>query len=71
MLEKDKKEIIDNLLKIARQMSSIERQLLSFALEGLNESFNEWHRLSNEDKKITRESFMGIIALADQGKKLL
>ena len=71
MLEKDKKEIIDNLLKIARQMSSIERQLLSFALQGLNESFNEWHELSNEDKKITRESFMGIIALAKEGKKLL
>ena len=52
-------------------MSSIERQLLSFALQGLNESFNEWHRLSNEDKKITRESFKGIIALAKEGKKLL
>ena len=70
MLEKDKEQIIQNLLKVARYMSSIERQLLSFAVQGLNESFNEWDKLSNKDKKITRESFIGIIALSHEGKKL-
>tara|TARA_B100001564_G_C20437203_1_gene577351 strand:- start:129 stop:338 length:210 start_codon:yes stop_codon:yes gene_type:complete len=67
---KDKNSIINNILKVARQMSSFEQKLMLLSLEGLNDSFNEWESLSSSEKRNIKEAFINVILLAEEGKKI-
>lgn len=67
---KDKNSIINNILKVVRQMSSFEQKLMLLSLEGLNDLFNEWESLSSSEKRNIKEAFINVILLAEEGKKI-
>lgn len=62
--------VIENLMKVYKEMSLTERQLFQFAVVGLNEQFNNWNKMSKEEQDITREGLKGIIELSLEGELL-
>lgn len=62
--------VIENLMKVYKEMNLTERQLFQFAVVGLNEQFNNWNKMSKEEQDITREGLKGIIELSLEGELL-
>ena len=62
--------IIQNLLKVYKQMDSMERSLFQFSVVGLNEQFNNWDKMSKREQELTIEGFKGIIELSFAGELL-
>ena len=66
----DKEKIIQNILKVAKGMSTFEFKLLELAIAGLNDAFNNWDELNEADQNDIRESLLGILLLSEQGEQL-
>lgn len=62
--------IIENLLKVYKEMDKIERSLFQFSVVGLNDQFNNWHNMTKREQELTIEGFKGIIELSLAGELL-
>lgn len=62
--------IIDNIIKVAKQMNTFERSMLKIAIRKLNDGFNNWDNLTEAKQDSLRDGFKRIIELSLAGELL-
>lgn len=62
--------IIDNIIKVAKQMNTFERSMLKIAIQKLNDGFNNWDNLTEDKQDRLRDGFKRIIELSLAGELL-
>tara|TARA_B100002019_G_C21206580_1_gene567007 strand:- start:269 stop:472 length:204 start_codon:yes stop_codon:yes gene_type:complete len=62
--------IINNIIKVAKQMNTFERSMLKIAIQKLNDGFDNWDNLTEDKQDRLRDGFKRIIELSLAGELL-